>query len=509
MFAAGCGGSDTPPSNPERMLIVANASSPIVDALRASLAADAYTGKEDASRYKLVVYDGDTISGDALREDPLVDQALAAGASVLVVDARPEQKQALASPGRAAGVVGGNSYGYLLTPFTQPGGLAAVHITHVRDADYELRSTNVSDTNNGVLIGGVQSVMRHQDLTPFLVNAFVAETKRRIDGDAGDAGIGDLPADVCWFSVVVTEVFSQNDTDLGNQGGCNNGDACPTATPGIAGQKPTQTLTYTFRVFLDNGDPDQNKWFQWAMVEVAGQMSPGTLIEECRDCTRDDPNYFGFGWLHTKIDVTVAPVDTDAGGGNNLATWSSSPNAPLNGAYDSTSDFGITYTTKTHVANQLYQWSETVPPSPLALDGWTVLEPGNVAANVFFWEWRQTSPFDNDTDSYRNAFTTIRGGILDYRINVPIPPLSSGQFPLTAQGVWKTLTGVVVDHPIAIDHSAARTFVLLQADEESEGIYSRDWWITSIDPGPEEVALDFRRATAEYCAARGVGQESR
>ncbi len=517
IVASGCGGGDGAANSVSgRMLLVGNATSPIVDALRSSLAADRYTGVENPASYRLVVYDGNTVGGAELAADALVDRGLAAGASVLVVNARPEHKQALDAPGRAGAVVGGNSYGYLLTPFTQAGGRRAMHITHIRDGDYDLRSTHVADKNIGLLTGNVQTLTKHQELTPTLVNAFVDLAKRRIVGDAGDHGVADsLPSDICWFSQVVTEVFTESGKDLPNNSGspssdtpgCNNDCACPTPTPGVTVQQPTQTLNYTFRVFLDNGDPDQNKWFQWAMVEVSGQMSPASLIEDCRDCTRSDPNYFGFGWLQSKIEVDVAPVNANGGGGTNLATWSSSPNAPLNGAYDSTSQFDITYTTKAHVANQVYSWSETSPPSPLALGDWTVTEPGGVAINEFFWQWRQTEPFDNDTDSYRCAFSTIRGGLLDYRINQPIPALSTGQFPLTAQGVWNTLPGVVVNQPIAIDYRAVRTFVLLQADRQAEGIYDRDWWISTVDPGPTEVAVAFDRASVGQCTPRGAGQE--
>jgi hypothetical protein len=464
MSACGGGSNGSGNAPADRMLIMGKASSPIIDRLGQSFAADTYTGAQDVSQYKLIIYDGNTIEPAALGTDALIDTALAEGVSVLIVNASAAHKQALEAPGRAAVAVGGDSYGYLLTPFTQPGGRRAVHITYIRDTDYELRSTRVVDENSGLLTGSTETRTEHHDLTPALIHAFVDLVKRRVAGDAGDSlgGGTSPPSDVIWFSAPVTEAFVQSSVDLDNQ-------------------MPTQTLTYTFRVFLDNGDLDPNRWFQWAMVEVSGQMSPGSLLYY-NDRER--------GWSQSVVQVYVTPVNTAQGGGLNLQTFSTSPNAPSNGAYDSTSEFEITYTTKGGMANQAYQWSETLPLSPISLSDWTVSEP-SAAVNQFLWQWNQTAPFNTEENNYRSAF---HHGffVLDFTVD-ELPPFSIGEIPLAAQGVWRT--SAVVDQPIAIDHHAVRTFVLLQAKYESPGIYDRDWWVKSANPGPLEIAVDFSQAT--------------
>lgn len=446
-----CGGR-TPGVPGTRMHIVGTASGPIYEALRAKYAAVTYRAGQALRPGSLLLIDGASMSPTQMSAFEGIDRAMAAGASILILNADHAHKVALSSASpRIGAYVNGGHAGYLMTPVGSNG----VDIVHVGPTTRRVKTHYARLSNDGILSGTPTDKMVSIGLHKDRIDSFVALVEQRLGGafpSTRDSGT-DPPSVVRRYIVSVTDSF------------IDNGQILP-------GQTLTQNVTFFFNVYENDGGTGQQ--FQWLAAYATGLSDPGTPSAN-GDRTR--------GYCQTSCQVSIYPDDSE--NGDLLVVDSFAPQASVD-TYQGFLAFPIQY----DGGAQTYDYQLALPGVSQAMPGWEV---GPVSAPVYngqsFWFF-QTSPFS--PDEWHDGFT--HGGlVLDWTVK-DMNPTSTTQFPLYCGAIFRTT--FLTPTAIVMQYSVGSTYDRLHSHEKSPGIYEREHTPVSTEPGdPSDITLLFGRAS--------------
>lgn len=446
-----CGGSGSHSSS-IRMHVLGTASGPIYEAFRSRYATVQYRPAQSLRSGSLVVIDGASTSPYELGRFEGIDRALAAGASVLVLNATHDHKVQLGNASARVGAfVNGSHAAYLMTPMGSKG----IDIVLAGPTTRRVRRHPSRLSNEGILTGSPTDSVVHSDLDSASVERFVSLAEQRLEGllpTSRDGGT-DPPSQVKRYIATVTDSFVDNGTIL-------------------PGQTLTQNVTFFFNVFENDGGPGAQ--FQWLSAYAVGLSDPGTPTAD-DDRTR--------GYVQTSCQVSFSP--DPAGNGELLQVYGYGPRASID-SYQGFLAFPIQYAAGTGT----YNYELAIPGVSQAMPGWEV---GPVSTNVpngqALWFF-QNDPYT--IGDWHDGFT--HGGlVLDWKVK-DMNPTSTTQFPLYCGVVF--LTSFLTPTPIVIQYSVGSTFDRLHAHEKSPGIYEREHTPVTTEPGnPSSLTLLFGRAS--------------
>jgi hypothetical protein len=400
-------------------LVQGAADSPLLDEIRNWVATVEYTGVQQVSGYDLLILDGDSHDADAFARELLVDEAMAAGVPVLLLDLTEDAK----NDGGVQEVIGvsnsGDSWGYLLIPYTDSDGREQMYIVDfMKPGEIAVETTFDEEECEGCADGlGDVTVPGADELVEVAL----------LD-DAQAVGVELEEADLSDFSDTIRDMVANGPPEEITEsaaGNANDSTDIPedlsyktftfvmkgTWWPGFKSEddKPSYTITNTFTVYLNNGGGES---FHYIHLGQSGVTYPGGM--EWDNTSRR-------GYYRTRAKLINTPL-TDG------IDYSASSPETVNDSTtvtDSTS-FNIDFKlSKSPEATGTYEVSHSESRS---ITDWRVDELSD--ASRMAWEYRQQYPYD-EKYRWQDGFTFL-GAVKT------MPYLSTASMQIHTQSIWKT-----------------------------------------------------------------------
>lgn len=399
----GCGGGGPAPIAKDRMLVLGSATGPVYEALRSRFKEIRVSSPpSDFRGYRLVVVDGtSSMPGDA-RSLGFARNALGAGVSVLMVNARQEHKSALLSAKLIPAAPRGPSDGILITPLA---GARRYHLANLRPAQVRNRKTENERDPSGVLSGSYAEASKLTESTPDRIAAFLDIVESQTDGANRAAPVAPTPPSdyptSSWFQVSLTETLSPSQ---------------------VAGQF-SSTTTFHLYGYFDSGSSFTNRWFQWLAIAADGLVTPSPPVQDQVD---------NRGPMAVWYALNLNPDNTN-GNGLQLFLVDAQPTSSAN-SLSSSLEFNIGY--RGQSGNTAWLWQQGLSQTTGSFNGWlaTAPPPSSNDINAVTLSYMQTSPFDGDLSNWENAYYKVFVGA---HIE-PINGSSRNPMEIVGQSLWRT-----------------------------------------------------------------------
>ena len=285
------GSTDNPDSVDVRALVLGRADSPVIESFDEEVELTSYDGSQDIAEYDLVIFDGDTFTPAAIREQGIISQALQLNKWVLGVDLTGEHKQD--GLGSFLGFAShGDSPGYMVRI-----GLLNSH-PYVSVVDYPTEGIRNATAAQNLLAAS----KGRATVTSEATSAFIADTLKSIDSEMvlssqADPTPPEAPSDLLHAKYIHTQPLIYN---LDGPKKTKKGTSYPQ-------QSARVDLTTTFHVYLDNKDnPEGN--FQWVIAEIEGNANPTKGTNTFANMVKDEK-----AWFQDQLAFNIAPAEAADG----------------------------------------------------------------------------------------------------------------------------------------------------------------------------------------------------
>lgn len=408
LVLGGCGGGGPAPIAKPRFLLVRSGDSPVLDELRKTFRQEAYTGSQDPSRYRVVVFDGDAHSPQELASHPLMRAALERGVSVMLLDVTEDHKANLTRARITQAHTSDGSAAYLITPL--PGG-RITHLTNLRRTTrLKTRTIQHVSNPNGIVEGQHRTSEQELPIAGHHLATYMDAVYRRLEFQGrGTVNAPTPPSDYpshCWFQTSVTDTWASGAvSDMNNQSLSHN-------------------VTYNYYVYFDSGASLQSHWFIWCAMTMDGTVSPSAPA-------RNDSDHRG--WAHTLFDALIFPNNQGPGNGLQLALVEAQPTSAQN-SLASSLEFDIGY--RSTQGNTAWNWQQTVSQQSPNFNGWAASAPPPFGGqiNAVSLQEMQTSPYDGDGSNWESGFDKGFSATHVKSMN----STSTSQIEVLGQAAWKT-----------------------------------------------------------------------
>ncbi len=261
----GCAPQDTPPAHAPRALVYGSVSSPIHEALRGKIGLSVSDGTQKITDYDLVIVDGDAFTGEQLKAQQPLQDAVRSGKWLLALDAAEDDKKA----GLIAFFNG-----------STPGGSRALLARQTRDAGGHQLNTFIDFARN-----------------PGTAEQQAAQIERYLSTAPLELGLGEpaLPPQALTINYRVINPATQI--------------AMPDNTNPVFRNTPGQTVTWQadhfITLLMDAGIHPQGD-FQHVVVTTAGRANPNQLRFDNHNNVDGDGGQGEIAWLQTLFSTSAA-----------------------------------------------------------------------------------------------------------------------------------------------------------------------------------------------------------
>lgn len=429
----GCGGGSGGGASSTRIYRYGAVNNGVMETLARSMGAGGFSRGQRVGAGDVVALDGDSVSSAQIASDTEIDRILAAGASVLLLDAKAEHKTAMRGATRAGAAIGGESEAILYTPFQYAGGRRGVYMLELVAGELETATKETMQSETGIVQGAISKKTVRRKFREETKSLYASRVNALTTSPWTDPYASSVPPEVSWMSVPYEVVDSADDAALN-------------------GQSISESIQFVFRGFSsppEGNGPGANTIY----VEHYGEIVNGALKvpPKFEDPGGDHPQLFQieYGWFQTSASVTVTPDRSNPSG---QAVLPGKTNTTVSGnSYQSSYDYFVSYY---DASGNVQSWQPTwkFPDPPQATPSWSLQTQNGDPQFSYF----QTDPFNTSLASpdYFDFYDKKKN---NFKV---IPDASLHQ--LNMWGAGEFLTSSAVDGPVRFNVKVGRDFTKIQ-----------------------------------------------